>query len=108
MTFGTLSDVKGLSGEMDLNRLTLDALPGDEGGPVIDDNGNVFGMLLPRPQGARQLPEEVRFALSGEAIAGVLARAGLSTRQGEQTASLAPEDITERGVGMTVLVSCWR
>ena len=96
-----------LSGEANLSRLAVDALPGDAGGPVFDEGGNVMGMLLPRPSGTRQLPDEVRFALSGEAIAGVLAEAGVVAQQGERTASLAPEDITARGVGMTVLVSCW-
>ena len=107
MTFGTLSDLKGLRGEPDLNRLALEALPGDAGGPVFDTSGNVFGMLLPRSQGARQLPEEVRFALTGQAISGLMSQAGFEQTEGQETASLAPEDITERGVGMTVLVSCW-
>ena len=107
LTFGRLSDTKGLRGEAELNRLDVEALPGDAGGPVFDERGQVMGMLLPRPQGGRQLPEAVRFALTGDVIAGVLAQAGLTTNTGTETASLAPEDITERGVGMTVLVSCW-
>ena len=107
LTFGRLSDTKGLRGEAELNRLDVDALPGDAGGPVFDERGQVMGMLLPRPQGGRQLPDAVRFALTGDVIAGVLEQAGLATSTGTETASLAPEDITERGVGMTVLVSCW-
>lgn len=107
LTFGKLSDTKGLQGEPDLNRLALDALPGDEGGPVFDDSGNVMGMLIPVPTSARKLPDDVRFALTVEAITGVLSQAGLSVREATETASLAPEDITDRGVGMTVLVSCW-
>lgn len=107
MTFGTLSDVRGLDGDLALNRLAVSALPGDAGGPVFDANGNVFGMLLPRRLDGRQLPKEVSFALTSAAISGVLSQAGLTPQEGEQTASLAPEDITDRGVGMTVLVSCW-
>ena len=107
LTFGRLSDTKGLQGEPDLNRLALETLPGDEGGPVFDDRGHVVGMLLAQPSGSRKLPDEVRFALTVDAISGVMSQAGLAARQGTETASLAPEDITERGVGMTVLVSCW-
>ena len=69
--------------------------------------GLVVGMLLAQPSGSRKLPDEVRFALTVDAISGVMSQAGLAARQGTETASLAPEDITERGVGMTVLVSCW-
>lgn len=107
MTFGTLDDDKGLSGEPELNRLSLPALPGDAGGPVFDGNGNVFGMLLPRSEGSRRLPDEVRFALAGDALSNALSRAGLPVQTGTQTAQLAPEDIADRGIGMTVLVSCW-
>jgi S1-C subfamily serine protease len=107
MTFGTLADLRGLGGEEDLKRLDLAPLPGDAGGPVFDANGNVLGMLLPRSRGAQQLPEAVSFALTGGAIATVMERAGLSVTSGTRTVPLDAEDITARGVGMTVLVSCW-
>jgi peptidoglycan hydrolase-like protein with peptidoglycan-binding domain len=107
MTFGTLSDLRGLLGEPELSRLSLAALPGDAGGPVFDGNGNVFGMLLPQPSGTRQLPEEVSFALSSDAIAAVLERAGLSASRSDDSANLDPVDLAGRGAGMTVLVSCW-
>lgn len=107
ITFGTLSDLRGLGGEAGLSRLRLESLPGDVGGPVFDASGNVHGMLLPRKPGARQLPDDVRFALAAPALAQVLARAGISVSRGTETAALAPEDITNRALGMTVLVSCW-
>ncbi len=107
MTFGTLSDLRGLRGEADVSRLALEALPGDAGGPVMDARGHVFGMLLPPPGGNRQLPEDVRFALTGDAIAAVLERAGFTTSTGATDDGLDPLGITDLGVGMTVLVSCW-
>ena len=82
-------------------------LPGDAGGPVLDENGHVFGMLLPAPDGARRLPEEVRFALTGQAIARALETSGLRTVFGEQTARLDPVKLAEIGEGLTVRVSCW-
>ena len=107
LTFGTLADLTGLAGETEVNRLSVTSLPGDVGGPVIDENGHVFGMLLPLPGGDRRLPEEVRFALTGEVLSGALTRAGLAPQTGLETAQLAPEDIADRGIGMTVLVDCW-
>lgn len=107
MTFGRLADATGLAGETDVNRLELPALPGDAGGPVFDENGNVMGMLLPQKQSARQLPEDVRFALTVDALSGVLTEAGVTAAKGRETTTLPPEDIATRGVAMTVLVSCW-
>lgn len=107
MTFGTLADLRGLSGEQDLSRLALNSLPGDAGGPVFDDSGNVLGMLLPKNSGTRQLPKEVSFALTGSAIAKAMESVSLIPGSGGSTEKLAPEDITQRALAMTVLVSCW-
>ncbi|MFY0634446.1 MAG: trypsin-like peptidase domain-containing protein [Vannielia sp.] len=108
VTFGTLADLRGLNGENDMQRLDLATLPGDAGGPVIDQSGAVMGMLLARGEdGSRQLPENVQFAASVPAIAEFLSTAGLSPAASEGGTALAPEDITTLAEGMTVLVSCW-
>lgn len=107
LTFGTLSDVKGLSGEPGLKRLALNVLPGDAGGPVFDDAGAVMGMLLPDLQGERQLPEDVSFAIDAATIQKVAQAAGLSPDTSGRAGLIAPEDLTLEAQGMTVLVSCW-
>ncbi|MDW3222883.1 MAG: serine protease [Paracoccaceae bacterium] len=107
MTFGKLSDLRGLRGEQDLSRLALASLPGDAGGPVFDEKGDVLGMLLPRGGGERQLPKDVTFALAGSAIASVMENAGLVADSGNGLVGTAPEDITQQARAMTVLVSCW-
>tara|TARA_R110002110_G_scaffold11362_36_gene54867 strand:- start:9272 stop:11065 length:1794 start_codon:yes stop_codon:yes gene_type:complete len=107
LTFGTLADVQGLQGEDTLNRLSLSAQQGDAGGPVFDASGNVMGMLLPRIEGGRQLPEDVSFALTSAAIAEAANRAGFRLNASERTGSIAPRDLRRAAQGMTVLVSCW-
>ena len=107
MTFGTLEDVKGLSGEEDLKRLALASLPGDAGGPVVDAGGAVLGMMLPRDTGPRSLPDGVSFAAKATAVEPVLVQAGVSMQTTNGGGSVAPEDLTEDATAMTVLVSCW-
>ncbi len=107
LTFGKLSDLKGLRGEAELNRLALAAQPGDAGGPVFDASGNVMGMLMPRVSGGQQLPQDVSFALEAAAIAQVASDAGLSLTAADSTGTIAPRDLTRAAQGMTVLVSCW-
>lgn len=106
LTFGTLADIRGLNGEEALDRLALASLPGDAGGPVMDSAGAVLGMLLPRPTGDRQLPAEVSFSADATAIQAVLEEAGVSYVASDATDPKDPEDLTEIGTGMTVLVSC--
>ncbi len=107
LTFGTLSDTSGLSGEPSLTRLALAAEPGDAGGPVFDAGGSVVGMLLPEPGGAQQLPADVRFAAKSDAISAVLSAAGIGAPSGSSSQSIAPQDLLKLAEGMTVLVGCW-
>jgi peptidoglycan hydrolase-like protein with peptidoglycan-binding domain/S1-C subfamily serine protease len=108
MTYGTLEDIAGLDGQTGIKRLGIGTLPGDAGGPVIDSTGAVLGMLRPaNASSARVLPEGVGFATSSAVIAEVLARAGIAVTQAPPGGALAPEDLTRRAMGMTVLVSCW-
>ena len=111
LTFGTLQDLRGLEGQEGLRRLSLLALPGDAGGPVLDAQGRVLGILMPRTNDpVRLLPDDVQFALAAPQILDALAQAGL--RQNPpvdvptQTA-LAPEVLARMGADMTVLVACW-
>lgn len=107
LTFGTLSDVKGLRGETELKRLALAALPGDAGGPVLDTRGTVLGMLLPRATNGQQLPLDVSFAANRQAISNVLAEAGLAAESGDADGPMTPTQLNRMASGMTVLVSCW-
>lgn len=108
VSFGQLSDLTGLNGEADLRRLTLSAQPGDSGGPVFDASGAVIGMLLPRPETpGRILPDDVNFAVSGEAIQAALQGAGLTASVNRANTPMSAEMLTRMSGDLTVLVSCW-
>ncbi|MBV2358267.1 trypsin-like peptidase domain-containing protein [Thalassococcus sp. CAU 1522] len=108
LTFGTLEDLRGLQGEPGLKRLALSSLPGDAGGPVLDTEGSVLGMLLPdRSAANRQLPEGVSFAADSADILALLAKAGIRASEVQAGRSLPPEDLTTKAAEITVLVSCW-
>lgn len=108
LTFGTLQADEGLAGEAGLKRLALAALPGDQGGPVLDNTGAVLGMLLPPDTDpARVLPGGVAFAATGPAIATALQAKGITLSQSSRSGALPPEDLAKLAGKMTVLVSCW-
>ncbi|MWD28738.1 peptidoglycan-binding protein [Aquicoccus sp. SCR17] len=107
MTYGSLADLRGLGGEDRVKRLALAHQPGDAGGPVLDTGGSVLGMLLPRREGDRELPDEVSFATDASAIRAVLDGAGLSAQARQATRSVDPAELSKIAAGMTVLVSCW-
>lgn len=108
LTFGTLSDVRGLNGEANIKRLALAASAGDAGGPVFDTSGSVLGMLLPpAPLNGKRLPDDVSFAADTVAIAGFLSNNGVSAAASAPGQQMTPEDLTRLAADMTVLVSCW-
>jgi peptidoglycan hydrolase-like protein with peptidoglycan-binding domain len=108
LTFGTLAATEGLAGEAGLKRLAITALPGDVGGPVVDNTGAVLGLLLPASTDpARILPEGVAFAATGPAIAAALQAQGVTLTQATRQGALPPEDLARHAARMTVLVSCW-
>ena len=107
LTYGTLADLRGLNGEEGLQRLSLEALPGDAGGPVFDSTGAVMGVLLARAGGTRQLPQDVSFAASVPAIADFLSANGVDAAAAGDAAQISPEMLAVKAADMTVLVSCW-
>ena len=107
MTFGKLSDRKGLRGETDLSRLAMNTLPGDAGGPVLDAGGGVLGMLIANTDTGRALPDGVRFARDRETLQDLLSQAGLAGAVTDSSVAVDPIDLSTAATGMTVLVSCW-
>ena len=109
LTFGTLEEAKGLNGEAGIARLSVPVLPGDSGGPVLDEGGAVLGMLLPTAvNGAKVLPDGVAFAASAQTVSDALAAAGIAaTTAADANSHATPDALNAAGLGMTVLVSCW-
>lgn len=111
LTFGTLKDVRGLNGEPDVARLAIPALPGDAGGPVLDASGTVVGMLAPKINMGRALPETVGFALQADTLRKALAstkpRMPASDVASLRPSKLSPDALHHIAKGITVLVSCW-
>lgn len=106
---GTFSEASGLNGEQDIARLTLQTLPGDVGGAVLDSTGAMIGLLAPRKDEAgRELPKDVSFILQGSAIAAALQDKAAVPALATTTATLATEELAQRARDMTVLVSCWK
>ncbi|WP_299663643.1 serine protease [uncultured Ruegeria sp.] len=107
LTFGEIADIRGLNGEDGVKRLALAAQPGDAGGPVFDDSGNVVGMLLPNPADGRTLPGSVSLAANVDRLSDVLTKAGVSGVSAQSSAQISPNELSRRANGMTVLVHCW-
>ena len=107
LTFGAVTDTQGLGGEAFLDRLSLDALSGDTGGPILDNTGALVGVLLPKVDTGRVFPANVSFSADTDAIRDLLSRAGVTPAGAAAAPPKAPEDLTSEAAQFTVLVNCW-
>jgi len=108
LTFGRLDAAGGLNGEAGVLRLNATVAQGDLGGPVFGPNGAVLGLLSGQPQiDNRQLPPEVNFAVSADAIRDFLSENGVSSGTLRSGVTVPPEQLTRVAGDLTVLVSCW-
>lgn len=109
LTYGTLADVRGLSGEDTIARLDIRAQDGDTGGPVLDQGGAVVGLLLASPSGdGRVLPSDVGFVAKAATVSGFLAANGVTPSATDIQGALSPYDLSGLAADITVLVSCWK
>ena len=107
LTKGVMEEASGLNGESGILRLSIDALEGDIGGPILDASGAVAGLLIPMEQENRQLPKGVGFAAAAASIEAELSAAGLRPVKLAQTVELPPEKLQQKAAQMTALISCW-
>ncbi|MFQ1699815.1 trypsin-like peptidase domain-containing protein [Loktanella agnita] len=108
LTFGQVADLRNLSGDTRLNRLSVLTRPGDAGGPVFDETGAVLGMLLPRADSiSRVLPSEVNFSVDAAQIMALMVKSGVSGTPAGSTATISPVALTKQASEMTLSVSCW-
>lgn len=109
LTFGRFDAPTGLDGGFDRARLSLSAMAGDVGGPVIGADGLVIGVLQPAlVDPTRVLPTGVSFLAPIPAITAALAARGtMLATQAAVPGQMAPEDLTAIGTAMAVQVACW-
>lgn len=107
LNYGTMAEHAGLEGENDVLRLSLTALPGEIGGPVLATTGGVVGMLAPPSDTGRALPDDVAFAYDMEKLAVFLSGNGVTMTASENTNDLSDAQLVSTGRDITALVSCW-
>jgi S1-C subfamily serine protease len=108
MTYGQFEEAMGLDSQTDIARLSINALPGDFGGPVMDRMGQTLGMLIaPTDKGAKVLPQGVGFMRPTAVLLKALEKAGVEVAQSNEQPALKDDPLPAHAYGITVLVSCW-
>jgi S1-C subfamily serine protease len=115
ITTGSVSALAGPGNNTALLQITAPVQSGNSGGPVLDQRGQVIGVVVSKLNALRiaevtgDVPQNINFAISGDVVRSFLEANGVQL----ETAAPAPAaetttDIAERAKQYTVLLECWR
>ena len=106
VTEATVAETTDLSGNAEKFRLDLLAEPGDFGGAVLDQSGNLTGILVSQDDTGRVLPNNVNFAAATEALASMMQSVGLRLSSG---ATQRLDDVALIASAQNILtpIECW-
>jgi S1-C subfamily serine protease len=112
----TLGNVTALSGLKDYSRylqVSAPVQPGNSGGPLFDQNGNVVGVVSAKLNALNvmvatsgDIPQNVNFAIKGSLAASFLESNQVAVEQGTASQALAPADLADQAKQISVLIRC--
>jgi S1-C subfamily serine protease len=112
--FGHVSSVVGVRGNKSQMQISVPIQRGNSGGPVLDQAGNVIGVVVSKldalkvAQRMGDLPQNVNFAIRGEAVRTFLEAQGVNFTASDNARRLENTEIASRGAAFTVRVRCIR
>lgn len=108
LTQGMIQFLGGPSGEASMITMAAKTNRHDRGGPVLNLEGALVGMIYGQQIDSKTLPEGMTLALDAGALGPLLAQAQVSLEKAAFGAvPLSPETLGSLASGMTVQVSCW-
>jgi hypothetical protein len=114
VTTGTVSALAGPNNDTRLLQITAPVQPGNSGGPLLDQGGNVIGIVASKLDALRvaevtgDIPQNVNFAVKASVARIFLESQGVAYETADTRKKLEPADIAERARKYTVVVECWK
>ncbi|MDO9708150.1 trypsin-like peptidase domain-containing protein [Paracraurococcus lichenis] len=115
LTRGEINGLAGLADNRSQFQISAPVQPGNSGGPMLDMQGHLVGVIVSKLNAQRiaqqigDIPQNINFAVKGEAALSFLQRAGLQPRLAEST---GPErgaaDIGEVAGRSALFIRCER
>lgn len=112
MTNGSVTALAGPRGDSRLMQISAPVQPGNSGGPLLDANGQIAGVVVSTLNGmvlammTGMLPQNVNFAIKTDIVRGFLDSEGVHYAHAANAHEMSPADIGERARKFTVHVTC--
>ena len=114
VTGGMVSANRGLGNDTGQFQMDAAVQPGNSGGPIYDENGNIVGVVvaqLNKMKFAKQsgsMPENVNFGIKASTVKQFLSSSGLPTKWSEHSKRMSTRDLAKIAQKQTVMVVCHR
>lgn len=114
VTGGMVSAIKGMGDDSGQFQIDAAVQPGNSGGPIYDQNGNIVGVVVSQlnklkvAKAIGSLPENVNFGIKASTVRQFLTSAGLPTKWSSKSERLSSQDLAKIGRQQTVMVVCHR
>ena len=114
VTGGMVSANKGMGDDSGQFQIDAAVQPGNSGGPIYDENGNIVGVVVAQlnkrklEKAIGSIPENVNFGIKGSTVRQFLTSSGLPTKWSNRTDKMSTKKIAKIGKNQTVMVMCHR
>ena len=113
VTSGNISALAGLRDDSTRLQITAPVQPGNSGGPLLDESGNVIGVVVSRlnalgvARATGTIPQNVNFAIKGSVARMFLEIHGVPYGRANGGEKLSTQAVADLARGFTVAVECW-
>ena len=111
-TTGGVTALAGIRDDDSRLQISTPIQPGNSGGPLLDESGNVVGVIVSRliamrgNTGYAAVPQNINFAIKASEAASFLDANGVRYATGKLQARLSPADLADRGRAFSVQIKC--
>ena len=114
ITKGVVSAKRGIGDDTGKFQIDAAVQPGNSGGPIYDENGNIIGVVVSQlnklkvAKAIGSLPENVNYGIKASTVKEFLNASGLLSSWSKRTKKMSTKDIAKIAENHTVMVVCHR
>jgi uncharacterized protein len=114
VTKGIVSANKGMGDDRGQFQIDAAVQPGNSGGPIYDENGNIVGVVVAQLNKMKfaktvgSMPENVNFGIKGSTVRQFLTSSGLPTKWSNRSKRMNTRELAKIAKNQTVMVVCNR
>jgi len=111
-TTGNVTALAGIGNDSRFFQISAPVQPGNSGGPLLDENGNLIGIVssklnfLSEIKNAGDIPQNVNFAIKASVVANFLQDNNIKFQIGEATQAMKAPDLADEAKALCAYIEC--